>query len=104
MLNLVPFAGSGRKMTDLNRPADLVGQALEFDLPKPHARTIASSSIGGNEQTFGLGIRGLPHGLPPAPDAGDGKSRGIVIGSDTHPGVILLQVVNSIRGHSAQLR
>src|SRR5207244_1734755 len=41
MLDLVPLARSGRQMTDGDRQARAVGQALQFPFPEPHPRAIA---------------------------------------------------------------
>ncbi len=37
MLDLVPFAGTGSKMTDRNSEPRLIGELLQLQLPKPQA-------------------------------------------------------------------
>ena len=45
MLNLVPFAGAWRVMTDLNRHAGLVRKSLQFQFPKSIAMAVASPAV-----------------------------------------------------------
>ena len=45
MLDLVPFAGAGREMTDLNRKARFIRQLLQFQFPEPQPIPIAAASI-----------------------------------------------------------
>src|SRR6266480_6146962 len=66
MLNLVPFAGAGRKVTDGDRDADLVGEALQLALPQPNTRAVAAAAIGRNEQSLGRGIANATNILPPS--------------------------------------
>src|SRR5258708_5880395 len=37
MLNFVPFAGSWRKMANVDAKANLIGQLLQFPFPQTHA-------------------------------------------------------------------
>ena len=48
VLDLVPFAGARRQMTDRDRQADLIGQPLKLDLPETNAVAIAAAAIGGS--------------------------------------------------------
>ncbi len=56
MFNLVPFAGSRRQVADRNLETRLVGQLLQFPLPKTYARSITSTAICNNLQGTRLGI------------------------------------------------
>ena len=46
MFNLVPFAGPRRQAADRNFKTCLIGQLLQFPLPKTYARSITSTAIG----------------------------------------------------------
>src|SRR5436190_270548 len=56
VLDLVPLAGSRRKVTDGDLDADLVGEALQLALPQPQARTVASAAVGSDDEPLGPGI------------------------------------------------
>jgi hypothetical protein len=57
MFDLVPLAGSGRKMRDGKLQLRLLRQSLQLPLPQSQSSSIAPSRISGNEQALGLGIR-----------------------------------------------
>jgi hypothetical protein len=44
MLDLVPLAGAGREVTDLDRQAGLGGQALQLDRPQAHAIAVGATA------------------------------------------------------------
>src|SRR6185437_8651448 len=45
VLDLVPFAGAGRKMEDGDGQSQLVGELLQFGLPEADAGAIAAAAI-----------------------------------------------------------
>ena len=49
MLNLVPLAGSRREVTDRDLQPGFVGQFLQLQLPQPHTRSVAASTVRGNQ-------------------------------------------------------
>ena len=49
MLDLVPFAGSGREVAYRDLQARLVGELLQFEFPKPQAGAIAAAAVGSDE-------------------------------------------------------
>src|SRR3989304_8618695 len=53
MLDLVPFARAGRKVSDMQSQPQFIGQALEFRLPQAHPRAIASAPVGGGQDLRG---------------------------------------------------
>src|SRR5216117_1774423 len=53
MFDLIPLAGPRRKVPDVERQTDLVGELLEFDLPQPIATGIAPPTIGRDEDGVG---------------------------------------------------
>src|SRR6516162_6272100 len=46
----------------------------------------------------------LAHGLPPAADRLDGESGGVMICADTHPALVVVDVVDAIGNGTAKLR
>ena len=48
--------------------AQFVSQFLQFELPQPHARTVAAATIGGDRQAAHTGIALGADRLPPAAD------------------------------------
>ena len=74
MLDFIPFARSRRKMADPNRYTDLVGESLQFQLPEPHPRPIASSAVSRYEQFRRVGISSLADTLPPPANGLHGES------------------------------
>ena len=97
MFNLVPFTGSRRKMADRNSQLDLIGQLLQFPFPEPQTKTIANTTISGDKQRLGMGIRFPSPLTPPSLDRSDRKCGCVVIHSDADPSNISSQIVNSIR-------
>jgi len=85
MFNLVPFAGPWRQVADRNFETRLVGQLLQFPLPKTYARSITSTAICNNLQGTRLGIGFRSHLLPPSADCGYRKDRRFMAYPDTHP-------------------
>ena len=85
MFDLVPLAGSGRKMANRDGNSDLVRQFLDLDLPEAHAGSVTPSPIRRNQKLGGLRVGFRPHALPPPPDRLDGKRRRVVVGPPAHP-------------------
>src|SRR6202521_1006654 len=98
MLDLIPFACPGRKVMDLDRDADFVGEALELVFPKAHARTIRTTAVGGDEKTARRGVTDAAGLLPPAADRRDGEGGRIVVNADIDPSLVSSKVIDAI-GH-----
>ena len=79
MFDLLPFAGSRRKMTDRDAEPGLVGQPLHLTLPQAAPRAVGSASISGDEQFCLAGIQALAMVVPPASDTLDGKLRRLMV-------------------------
>src|SRR5436190_23781670 len=79
MFDLVPFAGSRRKMTDRDAQSGLVGQPLHLPLPQAAARAVGAASIRGDEQVGLARIQTLAILVPPAPDTLDSKLRRVMV-------------------------
>ncbi len=56
MLDLVPLAGSGRKMTYRDGNPDLVRQFLSLHFPESYARSVAPSAIRSNQKFGGVRV------------------------------------------------
>src|SRR6202041_188305 len=100
MLDLVPLAGSRREMMDLDGYAQLIGQALQFELPQSHARTVRSAAVGGDDQPTRERVANLADLSPPTADRLNRESRGVVVDADGDPTRVGRQIIDSI-GHSA---
>src|SRR5437879_12061285 len=64
MFDLVPFAGSWRKMTHGDGESGFVCQPLHLTLPQAAARTVGATSIRSDQQVHLLGLHDpaiLPH-------------------------------------------
>src|SRR6266566_6392400 len=103
MLDLVPLTGPRRKVPDVDRDPDLIGELLEFHLPQPITTGIAPPAIGRDEKRVGLGIRHLTHMPPPASDGFDCKWGGVMIDPHTDPAAIVRWIVHPIGTNLAQL-
>ena len=98
VLDFIPFAGSGRQMTNRDRYPELIGKLLKLDLPETNAVAVTATAVGGDHESLGTGIPLLSHCLPPAADRMNGKAGGVVIGTDADPAEIVGDVVDAI-GH-----
>src|SRR3990172_13079622 len=96
MLNLVPFARARRKMTDRDRQAHTVRQALKLPFPQAYPTSVAPAAVGGDEQRFGLGITVSAHLPPPPADGIHRKRGGVMIHADADPTAIPSQVVHAV--------
>ncbi len=85
VLNLVPFAGSRRKMRNCDSQASLIRQLLEFGFPQTNSRAVTSSRVSSDKELFSAGISVLSHHGPPSPNALDRKSSCVMVNPDTHP-------------------
>src|SRR5258708_14605057 len=65
MLDLVPFAGGGRIMSDGDRQLLFIGPVLQLLLPQPVFHPIGTAPITRNHQLLVIWIEGLATGLPP---------------------------------------
>src|SRR5450759_1200991 len=104
VLDLVPFAGARRKVTDRDLQPGFVSQLLQFPFPEPHSRSITAARIGGNQQTLRFGITAATHPAPPAAYALDRELGRVVIHSHANPSYVATEVVDSVGSHLAVLR
>src|SRR3954469_20382088 len=102
MLDRVPLAGSGWKVTDLDLDAELIGQLLQLAFPQ--AIPVAAATIRRNQHAAGLGIAWMTHFFPPAPDAFDGEFGGVVIDPNADPTLIGGDIVDAVGRDLAEVR
>src|SRR5450755_3022871 len=96
MLDLVPLAGAGRKVTDRQRQLDVVSQLLQGNFPQTSARAVAPAAIRGNQQLLGTRKPRRPHFFPPAPNAGRREIGRVVIDPHIHPALVVRDIVDSV--------
>jgi len=70
---------------DLDGYAQLIGQALQFELPQSHARTVRSAAVGGDDQPTRERVANLADLSPPTADRLNRESRGVVVDADGDP-------------------
>ena len=89
-------------MDILQREAGLIGEPLEFGLPKSVAGTVAAP--GRDDQVAGRAVARFSHLPPPTADRVDGKGSGVMIDTNAHPPAIRAYVVDPVGNRLAQLR
>ena len=104
MLNLVPFAGTRRKMADRDGETKFIGETLKLPFPQAQPRTIASPRICRDQQPFSLGVRAPSFSPPPCPDRGHCKGRGVMVSSDIDETPVSRQFVNAVGMRSRDRR
>src|SRR5438093_6670422 len=104
MLDLVPLARPGRKVTDRDRETRAIGELLQLPLPEAQARSVAAGRIGGDQERLGLAIGRPAHLLPPPSNRLHGEGRGVVIDADAHPAFVAVQIVDAVRNGLAARR
>ena len=102
VLDFIPLAGAGRKVTDHQPHSQIVGQALQADLPKPAARAVAAAAIGGDQHFTGPTEAAAAHACPPATDTVGGEVRRVVVDPDADPALIIANIVNAVGNHLPQ--
>jgi len=96
--NLVPLTGAGRNMADRHIQPDRVGQPWPRACPQPYAVAVTPATSGADEPRAGAWIPRLAQLPPPAPQAFDGDTGGVVITAHRHPSHMLAPIIHP-RGH-----
>src|SRR5689334_781340 len=104
MFDLVPLAGSGGKVTDLDREAEVIGQLLHLAFPQADPIAVAAATIRRDQQAAGMRIAGMAHFFPPAPDAFNREFGGVVIDPNADPPLIGCDIVDAIGRDLAEVR
>ena len=102
VLYLVPLAGSGRQVVDIDLDAEFVGQALQLTLPQARARGVAAAAVRGDRQVSGVRIPGGADVLPPAADGLHGEGRRVMVHAHADPSGIGREVIDAVRHRPAQ--
>jgi hypothetical protein len=103
MFALMPLAGPRRKVPDVERQTDRVGELLACDRPQPMAPGSAPPTIGREEDGVGLRRHHLAPMPPPAPDGGTRQWGRVVIDPPTHPATIVRGIVHPLGTHLPQV-
>src|SRR5450432_688024 len=101
VLDLVPLAGAGREVTDVDREGEFVGEPLKFGLPHTRSVAVATTSISGDEDLACIGVTFLADLLPPRVDRGDGEYRRVVIDAHADEAVVGGEIVHAVRDRFA---
>src|SRR5271157_1628278 len=96
MLDLVPFAGAGWKMTDRNAQGGLIGEFLQFQFPESQAPAVAATAVGSDQNRLRLRINASALRAPPTPNGGHRKGTGVVIGSHIDKAGIAANVIDPV--------
>src|SRR5579864_1127422 len=104
MLDLVPLARPGRKMTHLDVQPRGIGEALQLELPQPQAPAIAPAGVGRDQDAPRPRIEPPAFLAPPPTDRRDRKFARIVIGPQIDKPRVASDVVDAIRIHAWHLR
>ena len=96
MLDLIPLAGTRRKMTHLQSHRQVVRQLLQGFLPQPIATAIAASAIRRYEQLAGTRKPLRTHLGPPSSNTRRRELGGVVIDTHAHPTLVAGQVVDAV--------
>ena len=103
VLDLVPLARARREVADRNPQPQLVGQALQLQLPQAAATAVGATPVARHQQPPGPRIGRLPHFPPPAPQRFHREFRGVVVHPDADPPDVRRHVVDPVRDCLAQL-
>src|SRR4051812_40181152 len=101
VLDLVPLAGAGREVADVDGEVECIGQPLEFGFPKSGSVAVAPTRVGGDEQLARVGIALRADVLPPRLDRGDRKHRRVVIDAHADEPIVGGDVVHAVRDRLA---
>ena len=94
MLNLVPHAGAGRKVADLDDEARVVSKLLQLSLPHPRDRTVAAARVRSDEDSLRVRVALAADAAPPFRDGGDGEPGRVVVDTDVDEAAVVGDVVN----------
>src|ERR1700722_5391778 len=96
MLDLVPFARAGRKMTYLDLQPGFVAEGLQSDFPQSIAAAVAATTVGRDQQAPGCGVPATAQTLPPGPNRFHGKFGRVAAYPNAHPCLVVGQIVDSV--------
>jgi hypothetical protein len=103
VLDLVPLAGAGRKVTDLDRHLQPLRQVLQRHLPQAGPAGVAAAPVCGDQELRCMGVAPGAHLLPPAVDGLRGELRRVVVDAHAEPTLVAAEVVHAVGDRLAQL-
>src|SRR6266567_1684658 len=104
MLDPIPFARARRQMTHQRFEGCFIHKRLQLIFPKATAISVAAAAVRANQKTLGSRVLFLPHGLPPAADAGHRETGRVMIASHIHPSFVAGPIINAIGNRLGFLR
>src|SRR5919108_2197184 len=96
MLDLVPFTGSRRVVTDCDCHAGFVAQRLEVQFPGTLPISVAASTISADQQPCGTTVVPPPIQAPPSSNALHGELRGFMRHAHVHHRPVQGDVISPI--------
>src|SRR5262245_29481489 len=103
MFDFVPFTRPRWEMADGDVKPDRIRQPLEFTFPEPHPIAITAATIGADQERTDAGVQRLAYMDPPAPNAFDRKTGGVMITAHIDPADVVANVIDPIGHGFAQL-
>src|SRR5882672_4913051 len=97
VLDLVPLAGAGGKVADVDRHVELVGDALQLVLPDVRPIAVAAAGVGRDEYLTRLGVALRANLIPPCLDRGHREHWRVVVDADADEAVVGGEVVDAVR-------
>ena len=83
VFDFIPLARPGRKVTNGDLEAGIVGELLQLPFPQAVAAAVRAAAIGCDQQTPRSGI--ASHLAPPPAQRFDSECRRVVVDADAHP-------------------
>ena len=102
MFDLVPLAGSGRIVAQLDLQTCFICELLQGPSPESSSRAVAAPAVGRNQQSLGCRVSLLPHPLPPPINRRNGKLGRIVTDTDRNARFVQSNVVNAVKNRLAE--
>ncbi len=96
VLDLVPLAGAGREVADLDDQAGLLCQDGELVFPQPVPPVVGAAGVAGDQQPRGVRVAELPFFLPPQADRVHRERGGVAAGADRHESPVRGDVVDPV--------
>src|SRR5215510_130907 len=101
MLDFVPLTGPRWIVADADRGADLGGQDLEAQFPRPQSRSVAAATVGADQQAVGIAIQTPSIQAPPPSNTLNRELRGVVTDADIDDRTVPRNVVRAVRNRFA---
>src|SRR2546423_5184039 len=103
MFNFVPFTRARRKVAYRDVQSDGVGKLLQLPFPPPHPITITPTTVGADQQRADPRVQRLAYMDPPASNAFDGETGGVILTAYIDPAPVLAHIIHPIRDGFSQV-